>query len=105
MNSDWDIMKAATGADFIITPRFALPPMVSWCWSGAFFPLPQVRRHGGQSTSGFAYPVRNPATRLAALPVRTERHNPSSIATLRRQIATHLARSLPRCPCCLRGFL
>jgi len=69
------------------------------------FPLPQVRRHGGQSTSGFAYPVRNPATRLAALPVRTERHNPSSIATLRRQIATHLARSLPRCPCCLRGFL
>jgi len=48
-----------------------------------FFPLPQVRRHCGQSTSGFAYPVRNPATRLAALPVRTERHNPSSIATLR----------------------
>jgi hypothetical protein len=37
-----------------------------------------------------------------ALPVRTERHNPQSIATLRRQIATHLARSLPRCPCCLR---
>jgi len=34
------------------------------------FPLPQVRRHCGQSTSGFAYPVRNPATRLAALPVR-----------------------------------
>jgi hypothetical protein len=29
-----------------------------------------------------------------ALPVRTERHNPHSIATLRRQIATHLARSL-----------
>ena len=69
------------------------------------FPLHQVRRYCGQSTSGFAYPVRKPATRPAALPVRTERHNPSSIATLRRQIATHLARSLPRCPCCLRGFL
>jgi hypothetical protein len=43
--------------------------------------------------------------RPAALPVRTERHNPTSIATVRRQIATHLARSLPRCPCCLRDFL
>jgi hypothetical protein len=32
--------------------------------------------------------------------------NAASIrATLRRQIATHLARSLPRCPCCLRSFL
>ena len=29
------------------------------------------------------------------LPITTERHNPHSIATLRRQIATHLARSLP----------
>jgi hypothetical protein len=35
----------------------------------------------------------NPATRPEALPVQTERHNPHSIATLRRQIATHLARS------------
>jgi hypothetical protein len=41
----------------------------------------------------------------AALSVRTERHNPHAIATLRCLIATHLARSLPRCPCCLRATL
>jgi len=41
----------------------------------------------------------------AALPTRTERHNPHSIASVRRQIATHLARSLPRYPCCLPEFL
>jgi hypothetical protein len=43
----------------------------------------------------FAYPVCNPTTRPETLPVRTKRHNPHLIATLRRQIATHLARSLP----------
>lgn len=52
-------------------------------------------------TSNYTYPdchtVRNPA----ALPIRTERNNPYSIATMRRLIAPHLARSLPRCPCCL----
>lgn len=69
------------------------------------FPLRQVRRQCGQRTSVFAYPLCKAATRPAALPVRTERHNPCSIATVRRQIATHLARSLPRCPCCLRDFL
>jgi len=38
-----------------------------------------------------------------ALPDRTERHNPCSISTPRRHIATHPARSLPPCPSCLRG--
>jgi hypothetical protein len=71
----------------------------------SLFP-PQAARLGSkQPTSGFKYPECNPATRPEALPVRTERHNPHSIATLRRQIATHLARSLSRCPCCLRGYL
>jgi len=56
-------------------------------------------------TSHFAYPDCHPGRNLVALPIRTERHNPHSIATLRRQIATHLARFLPRCPCCLRQFL
>ncbi len=70
-----------------------------------FSPLRQLARLSKQETSRFKYPQCDPITRPEALPVRTERHNPHSIATLRRQIATHLARSLPRCPCCLRGFL
>lgn len=53
--------------------------------------------------SDLAYPALNPAPRPEALLVRTERRNSHSIATLRRQIATHLARSLPRCPCCLHS--
>jgi len=72
----------------------------SWCWSGAFSPAPgspPLR----ESTSGFAYPVRNPAKARGAAGA-DERHNPSSIATLRRQISTHLARSLPRCPAAAR---
>ncbi|MGC2657731.1 MAG: hypothetical protein WA324_07115, partial [Bryobacteraceae bacterium] len=59
----------------------------------------------GQPISAFRYHVPKPATRPAALPARTERHNPYSIATLRCQLAAYLARSLPRCPCCLRDFL
>ncbi len=46
-----------------------------------------------------------PAPRCKA-PRRCRLERNSTIrATLRRQIATHLARSLPRCPCCLRSFL
>jgi len=33
------------------------------------------------------------------IPVRPERHNPSSITSVRR-LTVALARSLPRCPCC-----
>jgi hypothetical protein len=35
-------------------------------------------------------------------PVRPERHVPSSIASIRRQLAVRLVAALPRCPCCLR---
>jgi hypothetical protein len=35
-----------------------------------------------------------------APPIRTERHVPNSIATLRGILTVALARSLPRCPCC-----
>jgi hypothetical protein len=40
-------------------------------------------------------------TSLGAVP-RTQRHVLSSITTLRLRIATALAQTLPRCPCCLR---
>jgi hypothetical protein len=69
------------------------------------FPPRPTRHRCVQPTSNFAYPPCLPARSHGALPVRTERHNPRSIATLRRQIATHLARGLPRCPCCLRQLL
>ena len=92
-------------AVFTITLPSPSPPTASWCGSDAFFPPLPAPCRSGPKTFAFAYPVSKPATRPEALPVRTERHNPRSISTLRRQIATHLARSLPRCPCCLRGFL
>ncbi len=69
------------------------------------FPPPATRALSKQTMFRFNYPQCDPITRPEALPMRTERHNPHSIATIRRQIATRLARSLPRCPCCLRGFL
>jgi hypothetical protein len=37
-----------------------------------------------------------------ALPIRTQRHMPDSIATMRERIGIAIARSLPRCPCCAR---
>jgi SRSO17 transposase len=70
-----------------------------------FFPPQATRSRSKQPISSFKYLCCNPTTRPEALPVRTEQHNPQSIATLRRQIAIHLARSLPRCPCCLHDFL
>jgi SRSO17 transposase len=69
-----------------------------------FSPRPTPGRSRSMK-SGFPYPACNPTIRPEALPVTTARHNPHSIATLRRQIATHLARSLPRCPCFLCGYL
>jgi hypothetical protein len=35
-------------------------------------------------------------------PIRTERHMPNSIATLRRRLIVALVRRAPRCPCCAR---
>ena len=41
-------------------------------------------------------------TNPEVLPIRTQRHRPDSIATLRERIAIALARTLLRCPCCAR---
>ena len=38
----------------------------------------------------------------AELPVRPERHNPTSIATLHKELTVALVRRLQRCPCCQR---
>jgi hypothetical protein len=37
-----------------------------------------------------------------APPLRTERHIPNSIATLRRRLTAAIVRRLSRCPCCAR---
>ena len=43
-----------------------------------------------------------PITDPEAPPIRTERHIPNSIATMRRRLIVALVRSAPRCPCCTR---
>ena len=45
-------------------------------------------------------PALPPAGGPEGIPVRPERHNPSSITSVRRRLTVALARSLPRCPCC-----
>jgi hypothetical protein len=43
-----------------------------------------------------------PVTDPEELPLRSQRHMPNSIATLRRRLARALLQVLPRCPCCGR---
>ena len=73
------------------------PLTASWFPRGAVFPP--------QSTPAildYAPPGRQKASGQEARHVRPERHNPHSIATIRRVIARYLLRQLPYCPCC--GF-
>ena len=71
--------------------------MASSFASEVFFPL--------KSTSD-AQRLRYPrAGGPEGIPVRPERHNPSSITSVRRRLTVALARSLPRCPCCQRQHL
>jgi hypothetical protein len=72
-----------------------VPPMASWSPSGQHFPP----RDGA---GGRTPPAFRPASPHAAARLRPERHNPASIASRRRAIATALVALLPRCPCCLR---
>ena len=50
-------------------------------------------------------PSRRGTSARAGRSIRPERHNPSSIATLRRQIGRHILRQLDRCPFCGSDFL
>jgi hypothetical protein len=49
-----------------------------------------------------ALALRPRASGRAALPLRAQRHEPASIATLRLLLAGRLLRALPACPYCLR---
>src|SRR6201981_2296936 len=92
-------MKDEAGAVFIITLLSVLRPMASWWPSGAVFPPPRA-------PVKWTYPSpKCPATSvLGVRPVRVERHNPWSIATLRQTIARVLLRQLSGCPFCGAPF-
>ena len=50
-------------------------------------------------------PHRRPSSVLGVRPVRVERHNPYSIATLRQTIARVALRQLSSCPLCGLAFI
>ncbi|MGY4412362.1 SRSO17 transposase [Bradyrhizobium sp. LB7.1] len=69
---------------------------------------PKGRRFPPQRLVQPGYSKRLPfpkVTNPEAPPLRTERHIPNSIATMRRRLVLALVRSLSRCPCCARAIL
>ena len=92
---DWGTTKDEAGAVFIITRRFASPPMGSWWLSGTVFP-PRREPVISDYRSRKYRPTSSPGARR----LRPERHTPHSIATLRILIARHLLRQLVHCPVC-----
>jgi hypothetical protein len=91
----WGTMKAATGAGFTITPHCASPRTGSWWPNEPVFP-PQP----APVILDSAPPNRRRTSVRAGRRVRPERHNPTSIATLRTILARQLLRQLPQCPFC-----
>ena len=77
-------------------------------WPGRAWPLAwgigkefgQKRAQAGNSRS-LPFPK---VTSHGALPLRTERHVPDSIATLRIELAAGLAAKLERCTCCAQAL-
>src|ERR1700680_2132199 len=86
-------MKDEAGAVFIITPLSVLRPMGSWWPNGAVFPPPLA-----PVKWTYPSPKCRSSSALGVRPVRVERHNPWSIATLRQTIARVLLRQLSGCP-------
>ena len=87
--------EGQAGADFIITPLSALPHTASWWQNEAVFPpLPALASYS------YAPHTFRPTSNPAARRVRAERHNPTSIATLRIKLARFLLTQLPHCPFC-----
>jgi hypothetical protein len=94
-----DISKAADGAASTTTPRCASRLTASWSPSGRRFPPQDLVPPGCSKNLPFP-----PVTDPAAPPLRTERHIPNSIATMRRRMIIALAQHLSRCPCCQRAM-
>ncbi|MBZ5690182.1 MAG: hypothetical protein LAP86_34825, partial [Acidobacteriia bacterium] len=68
--------------------------------NGAVFPPPLA-----PATWTYPLPNGHATSVLGVRPVRVERHNPCSIATLRQTIARVLLRQLSGCPFCGAPFL
>jgi hypothetical protein len=81
------------------TPRCASRLTASWSPSGRRFPPQDLVPPGCSKNLPFP-PVADPA----APPLRSERHMPNSIATMRRRLIIALAKHLGRCPCCQRAM-
>src|ERR1700730_13657557 len=95
MNSAWATMKDEAGAAFTITPLCVLRPMGSSWPNGAVFPPPLA-----PVKWTYPSPKCHANSVLGVRPVRVERHNPWSIATLRQTIARVLLRQLSGRPFC-----
>src|SRR5271170_7690451 len=91
--------KAADGAASTTTPRCASRLTASWSPSGRRFPPQDLVPPGCSKNLPFP-----PVTDPAAPPLRTERHIPNSIATMRRRLIIAIAQHLSRCPCCQRAM-
>jgi hypothetical protein len=87
-------MKDEDGAGFTITPLYALLRMGSLSPRGTVYP-PQP----GSVIYDYLCPKSRKISGHAER-VRSERHNPHSIATLRITLARYLIRQLPSCPFC-----
>ena len=87
------IMKAAAGPAFTTMEPYASPPTRSWQPSELGFPPQRL----WPSSKPLQYPE---VSDHGEVPLRPERHNPASIASLRRLIARMLARHLGCCHAC-----
>ena len=88
-------MKVADGAASTITQVFASRLTDSWSPKRRLFP-PQALPAPGEARN-LPFPQ---VTDPEVLPLRSQRHMPNSIATLRIRLARTLVPLLPRCPCC-----
>jgi hypothetical protein len=71
--------------------------MPSWSPSAVFSPREELAAN--LDATNLEFPE---VSAGAELPVRPERHNPTSIATLHKELIVALVRGLQRCPCCQR---
>ena len=90
-----DISKGEDGAASTTTPRCASRPTDSWSPRGRRFPPQDLVAPRG--SRNLPFPT---VTDPEAPPLRTQRHLPNSIATIRNRLIVDLVRRLSRCPCC-----
>jgi hypothetical protein len=91
---DFGTFRGEDGAVSTATPRCASRPTGSSSPRGRRFPPQDLVPPLG--SKNLPFPT---VTGPEALPLRTERHVPNSIATMRRRLTVALVTTLSRCPC------